>query len=69
MRSNNQDDDKDKDIIIAIDSIGKINVTNREGQWMQEDEQNIKRWKKGYLKIHCNRYQYQRNSCLKSYSR
>lgn len=31
------DDEDDKDIIIAIDSTG-IKVTNREGQWMQQQE-------------------------------
>ena len=43
------DDDDEKDIIIAIDSTG-VKVTNR-GQWMY-DKWNIKKKKKGYLKIH-----------------
>ncbi len=42
------DDDDEKDIVIAIDSTG-IKVTNR-GQWMY-DKWNIRK-KKGYLKIH-----------------
>ena len=39
----------DDGIVIALDSTG-IKVTNR-GQWMQE-KWNIKKEKKGYLKIH-----------------
>src|SRR4051794_27366867 len=42
------DDDHDKNIVIALDSTG-IKVTNR-GQWIF-DKWNIKK-KKGYLKIH-----------------
>src|SRR3954453_16752050 len=42
------DDDDDKNIVIALDSTG-IKVTNR-GQWIF-DKWNIKK-KKGYLKIH-----------------
>jgi len=43
------DDDDDKNIVIAIDSTG-IKVTNRGPQWIF-DKWNIKK-KKGYLKIH-----------------
>lgn len=46
--TNDNTDDGDDDIIIAIDSTG-IKVTNR-GQWM--DEKWNKQNKKGYLKIH-----------------
>ena len=45
------DDEDDKDIIIAIDSTG-IKVTNREGQWMQQQEKQDVKKNKGYLKIH-----------------
>ena len=43
------DDDDEKNIIIAIDSTG-IKVTNRGHQWMQQEKWQVK--KKGYLKIH-----------------
>jgi len=46
-RKNTDDDDL---IIIAVDSTG-IKVTNR-GQWMQDKWRNIRKKKKGYLKIH-----------------
>ena len=46
--SDDNDDNDEKNIIIAIDSTG-IKVTNR-GQWMY-DKWNIGK-KKGYLKIH-----------------
>ena len=46
--SDDNDENDEKNIIIAIDSTG-IKVTNR-GQWMQE-KWNIRK-KKGYLKIH-----------------
>jgi len=44
------DHDHDDGIVIALDSTG-IKVTNRGPQWMQE-KWNIKKEKKGYLKIH-----------------
>jgi hypothetical protein len=46
-RKNMDDDDL---IIIAVDSTG-IKITNR-GQWMQDKWRNIRKKKKGYLKIH-----------------